>query len=214
MTNAAGKAIGHVRVWFSTHSFLRGYVRDVAKLSRTKTVMMHSIIWDTGITKLNSQTWIKTLALCQHSLSSFPFSLPRSFLSFFGFFRGPSSPVAASGTRLWDPDWPGAVAGPVGSATGSKGGWELELGVGSISPSVKDWYCNRDFKRNLDEKQSVTVNQPLVYTLAKKNPKGVQFNTNFQMIIFHHYIASGILVFLLKSRMCLFRQKTVVLTSI
>lgn len=207
MTNAAGKAIGHVTVWFSTHSFLSGYVRDVAKLSRT-------IIWDTGITKLNSQTWMKTRALHQHSLSSFPFSLPRSFLSFFGFFRGPSSPVAASGTRLWDPDWPGAVAGPCGSATGSKGGWELELGVGSISPSVKDWYCNRDFRRNLDIETKCDYESTTCLYSCQKKPKGVQFNTNFQMIIFHHYIASGILVFLLESRMCLFRQKTVVLTSI
>lgn len=86
----------------------------------------------------------------RHSPSSFPFSLPRSFLSFFGFFKGPSSPVAASGTRLWDPDWPGTAAGPGGIATGNRGGWELALGVGRISPSVKDWYCNKDFKRNLD----------------------------------------------------------------
>lgn len=97
----------------------------------------------------------------QHSRSSFPFSLPRSFLSFLGFLRGPSSPVDTADARLWPPDRPEAPAGPDVNATGGTGGWELELGVDSISPSDKDWYCNNDFSKNLEIKINMNVNESL-----------------------------------------------------
>jgi len=37
----------------------------------------------------------------------------------------------------------------VEGAAAGRGDWELALGVGNSSASVKDWYCNRDFSRNL-----------------------------------------------------------------
>lgn len=89
----------------------------------------------------------------QHSRSSFPFSLPRSFLSFLGFLSAPSSPVGTVDDTLWVVDRPEAPEGPEDNATGGKGRWALELGVGSSSPSDRDWYCNKDFSKNLKIKK-------------------------------------------------------------
>ena len=86
------------------------------------------------------------------SQSSFPFSLPRSFLSFFVVFIGPSSPVHATDTRLCPPDMLEAPTGAGVNETGGVGKWQLKFGVGIISPSDRDWYCNRDFSKNLQMK--------------------------------------------------------------
>ncbi len=97
------------------------------------------------------QTYI--LYCRKHSRSSLPFSLPRSFLSFLGFFKrlssDPESPVA----WLW---LPGRAAPPGVLELNATGVCVLQLGVGTDSPSATDWYCNKDFSRNL-EKQSERV---------------------------------------------------------
>lgn len=85
----------------------------------------------------------------QYSHSSFPFSLPRSFLSFLGFLGVPSSPGVTTDRRLEPPERPEAPVGPGVNARGGTGRWPLELGVGGISPSVRAWYGNSDFSKNL-----------------------------------------------------------------
>ena len=74
--------------------------------------------------------------------SSFPFSLPRSFLSFLSFLGRPSSPPETAGPRAWP-------AGRRGELE-EKAPGVRELGANS-SPSDRDWYCSRVFSRNLPE---------------------------------------------------------------
>ena len=101
---------------------------------------------------LSTPSHTNLLRLRSNLRSSFPFSLPRSFLSFLGFLSCVSSPAKTDDVRLWAADRLEAPAGPDVNAADGTGGRVLELGVGSKSPSERDWYCNNDFSKNLEMK--------------------------------------------------------------
>lgn len=104
-----------------------------------------------------------------HLHSSFPFSFPRSFLSFLVFLRRPSSPIDTSDIGLCAKDEPeGPAAGAEVSAAGGTEGTELELGVGNSSPSDTVWYCNKDFNKNLDNKKSNPIYHTALEICLKK----------------------------------------------
>lgn len=134
---AAPVSLNHRLAFFSLTSFwvLNKHEGERKKNDIMKTFQIHHLQWKTQKP--------------QHSRSSLPFSLPRSFLSFLGFLRFPSSPVDTTDVMLSAAERPETPAGAEVSATGCTGGCEPELGVGMISPSVKDWYCSNDFSKNL-----------------------------------------------------------------
>lgn len=101
--------------------------------------------------------------------SSFPFSFPRSFLSFLGFLSRASSAIDTRDVELCVKDVPeGPAAGAEVSAVGGIGGRELEQGVGNSSPSDTVWYCNKDLNKNLEKiKESNAISMSLGDYLQK-----------------------------------------------
>ena len=106
------------------HKYTRVVIRVFTTSTRTK----------------KNKSYSRDSSLHEYLHSSFPFSFPRSFLSFLGFLSSPSSPADTDDMRLWAGGRPEAPVGTEVRVTGGTGGRELELGVGSISPSDRDWY--------------------------------------------------------------------------
>lgn len=97
--------------------------------------------------RFKETAWTNSWQLKPLSPSSLPFSFPRSFRSFLGFFGKPSSGPEGPETWLWPV---GTTAPPAALELKEAGVWALLPGVGSSSPSANDWYCNRVFSKNLN----------------------------------------------------------------